>query len=557
MSSTEATASGLRAVALGALLALATLLSGCGAGSELNELVAVESGELRGTELRSSGSREGPVLSFKGIPYAAPPTGPRRFQPPQPPEPWSEVRDATEFGPACWQPTPPAGAPAGTAPERLDEDCLTLNVWTGARRKGERLPVMVWIHGGGLTTGSGSLWAYEGTSLASRGFVIVTLNYRLGALGYLAHPALSLELEPPSSGNQGLLDQIAALRWVRRNIERFGGDPGNVTVFGHSAGAWSVNYLLASPLAHGLFHRAIGQSGGLLGPMTLLTEDEPGRPSAESVGETLAALALAAESRDEEPAGEAGLEALRSASPEQLLELSLGLSFGPAVDGTVFPADLYTVMTQGDHHRVPILVGSNRDEGTLLFQTASPTNVADYRQWLASEYGDLADDFFGLYPAYTDEEAQGAFLANMTDRTFGWQMRTWARLNERAGAPAWLYRFSRVAPGMESFGAFHAAEVVYVFGNLEQADDQRESPIAWDDTDRALSETMSTYWTNFARTGDPNGDGLPNWPRFRPPENIRLELGDQIEAIESSSQERYELFDRWFEERTGRIVAAE
>lgn len=480
---------------------------------DANDVVNIEGGRIAGA------AADG-VRSYKGIPFAAPPAGDRRWKAPAPVIPWDGVRDATAFGPECAQAPYPAGSMYYSAPQKQSEDCLCLNVWTSARAN-ERRPVMVWIHGGALTRGSGANRAYDGSALAKKGVVVVTLNYRLGPFGYFAHPELTAESPQKASGNYGVLDQIAALKWVQKNISRFGGDPGQVTIFGESAGSWSVNVLVASPLAKGLFHRAIGQSGGSFGPGAYLKEDRNGIASAEKVGSAFA-KALGADS----------LKALREIPAEKIVEIfnsdAEGRKFRtqPNVDGWVLPDEIRSIFAQGKQNDVPVIVGSNADEMTTLTAPAmAPKTMEEYRRRVETMYGDAIKEFDSLYPAKDETEIAKAYLGALRDVTFTLPMRTWARMTGTGKSGAWLYFFSRVPPNPNSkyLGAYHAAEITYVFGNLNRANSMLES------TDFKLSETMSNYWVNFARTGNPNGDGLPQWTRYDREAEWYLDFGETVQ----------------------------
>ena len=522
---------------VGAALALTLACSGGEPVEPLTSTVSTELGAVEGTEFDSG------ILKFSGIPYAAPPVGDLRWQAPQAAAAWEGTRDATAFSPTCWQPLGAPGSFYDVGDIERSEDCLYLNVWTGAEHAGAALPVMVWIHGGGLQTGSGSTSLYDGESLAGRGVVLVTINYRLGPMGFMAHPELSAENEAGGSGNYGILDQIAALQWVQANIARFGGDPGQVTIFGESAGAWSVNYLTATPLAAGLFQRAIGHSGGIFWPMPQLADGE-------SQGEQIAAQL-----------GESDLTALRAAPAEEIYraagEAGAGLLVG-VNDGRVFPRDIHDIFAAGEQNDVDTIVGFNSDEGTALFAGAGGVTVADYRQSLEDTYGEHADAMFAVYPAETDEEARVAAYMNTADNYFAWQMRTWARLQSSTGARSVrMYYFSRVPPWdeAETYGAYHAAEIIYAFDNLHKSGEVRDEigPFnhAWDDTDRELARTMASYWVNFAATGDPNGDGRPDWPVYDPSADGVLELGDTIGVIQGLLKDRLDAFDAYYEDLRG------
>jgi para-nitrobenzyl esterase len=445
------------------------------------------------------------VRVYKGIPYAAAPTGDRRWRAPEPAAPWDGVRDASQFSPTCPQQPYPENSIYRSAPQPSSEDCLYLNVWTAAGSAKERRPVMVWIHGGALTRGSGSTRTYDGESLARKGVVVVTINYRLGIFGFLAHPELTTESPRRASGNYGLLDQIAALEWVQKNIAAFGGDPKRVTIFGESAGSWSVNYLMASPRARGLFHRAIGQSGGAFSVLSKLS-------AAEQAGAKVAA-----------GLGAASLKELRAKSVEELLKAPAGGR--PNVDGWLLSEDVHTIFASGKQNDVPLIAGFNADEATAFTPWPPGATAATYTEQMRRRYPRNAEEWLKHYPAGSDEEARQSFYAVFRDLTFGWHMRTWVRLATRTGkSKAYYYYFTRVPPGpnSERLGAYHAAEIAYVFHNLHT------SPRPWEPADHQLSDTLSSYWVNFAATGDPNGKGLPQWPAYDASGDIALELGTTI-----------------------------
>jgi para-nitrobenzyl esterase len=454
-----------------------------------------------------SGATADGVRSFKGIPFAAPPVGDLRWKPPQPVAPWQGVRECTAYGPDCPQAPYPQTSLFYSKPRPQSEDCLYLNVWTAAQA-GEKRPVMVWIHGGALTRGSGATPTYDGTNFAKKGVVLVTINYRLGALGYMAHPELTAESAQHASGNYGVLDQIAALKWVQKNIAAFGGDPKRVTIFGESAGSWSVNVLVASPLAKGLFHRAIGQSGGTFNAMAKLSAAEQG-------GLTLA-----------KAAGADSLKALRAVPAEKLLELSGNFRTQPNVDGWVLPDEVRNIFAQGKHNDVPVLIGSNANEMTSLTTPAVlPKTLADYRKRVEAQYGEFIKEFDAVYPAQSDADIPGALLGSMRDTTFTLPMRTWARMTAMGRAKAYLYYFSHVPPNPNSkyLGAYHAGEIAYVFNNLN-----RQNPLL-QEADHKLAELMMNYWVNFATTGDPNGKGVPKWTAYNRTDEHYLELGDPVQ----------------------------
>ncbi|MEO7912066.1 MAG: carboxylesterase family protein [Roseiflexaceae bacterium] len=485
--------------------------------------VRVESGLLAGVA-----SADGSILVFKGVPYAAPPVGELRWRPTQPPLAWAGERQADTFGPICPQLGPPPGSfyqqEFYLHEEPQSEDCLYLNVWTAASQT-ERRPVMVWFHGGALVEGSGSLPSFHGEALARKGVVLVTVNYRLGMFGYFAHPALSAESEQHVSGNYGLLDQIAALRWVRDNITAFGGDPENVTVFGQSAGAMSVFALLVSPLASGLFQRAIGQSGSPFSLRELRTLHQ-----AEQAGADRATAWGAAE-----------LVELRALSAATLLGTRDAASFanrgGLTIDGWALPANPAQMMADGRRHAVALLVGATADEWTPM-GGGTALDADTFGQQARQRYGERAAEFLRLYALESNADASRAQIASMSDLMFA-GMRTWAEAQSAHGPqPAYVYYFDRKLPGRDSafFGAFHSSELYYVFDTLHTTDRP------WEAADQHLADVMTSYWANFAATGDPNGDGLPAWPAFDGPNAPVMQLGEQIGAQAMPKPEQMAFF---------------
>ncbi len=479
-------------------LALAAGLTACAAGALAQSdptVVATQSGSVRGRA-------EGDILAFKGIPYAAPPVGEMRWRPPAAPAPWTGVRNAAQFGPACIQPTP--GAPNVYSQDigASSEDCLTLNVWAPA--SADKAPVIVWIHGGALVTGSSKERLYDGVRLASEGVVVVSINYRLGVLGFLAHPDLSAESPAAISGNYGLMDQIQALRWVQQNIAAFGGDPANVTIAGESAGALSVMYLMASPYARGLFSKAIAQSGYMISTPEL-KQARYGLPSAEDAGATLAR-------RLQLPS----LRAMRAMDAQGLTDAAAMngfMTFG-AVDGQILPGQLVDVFSQGKQAPVPILAGFNSGEIRSLRMLAPPVpgSTADYERVIRERYGDMAEAFLALYPSSDMGES---ILAASRDALYGWTSERLVRSQTALGQPSFLYLFDHGYTAMDSAGlhGFHASELPYMFGNLDR------TPPRWPRIpnapgEAALSEAMVDYWVNFARSGQPTAADAPVWAAY-------------------------------------------
>ncbi len=480
---------------LALLAALLPANAALGAVSEPAPTIQIAQGVLRG-----AGTADGGRV-FKGIAYAQPPLGANRWRPPAPAGAWSGVRDATQFGPACVQPALPASSLYADPPPKMSEDCLSLNLWTP--RAARKAPVMVWFHGGSQTFGYTGSPLYDASGLAARGVIVVTVNYRLGVLGYLALPELSAESPHGSSGNYGLLDQIEALRWVQRNITAFGGDPTNVTIFGESAGAMSVVQLLASPVARDLFQKAIAESGGMPTLPELKTATH-GLPSAEALGQTVAKAVKAGD-----------LASLRAMDAEALTNAAYAAKYPvwSTVDGWVLTRQTVDTFDRGEQARVPTLAGFNGDEIRALFKPPVPPDAKTYVADIRQRYGDLADDFLRLYPP---TDVDGGVQTAMRDGTFGWGMERLAVKQTAAGAPAYLYFFDHSYPAARArgIGAFHGIEVPYVLGSIG-----KPGPAAWPaapDTpvERRLQDAAGDYWTNFARTGSPGTSMGVAWPRY-------------------------------------------
>ncbi|WP_200957876.1 carboxylesterase/lipase family protein [Sphingomonas sp. Root710] len=449
-----------------------------------------------------AGRRDGDVLSFRGIPYAAPPVGELRWRPPVRLARLDEIQDAAGFGPACWQRPPTPGSVYGQIFEAMDEDCLTLNIW--AKEGLADAPVYVWIHGGALATGGSGDPMLDGAAMAQRGVVVVTINYRLGVFGFLAHPELSAENSDAVSGNYGLLDQIEALKWISWNIMAFGGDPNNITIAGESAGALSVLFLMASPAARGLFHRAIAQSAYMIS-MPSLRGRRHGHEPAEDIGAALM-RALHCRSIADMRAIDAG--ALTSAA------FAAGYAPWPTIDGGVVPGQLVDIFERGEQALVPLLAGFNRGEilSIRFLVPAAPDSATAYESMIRARYGDLADAFLQLYPACDLEQS-------MTDATrdamYGWTAFNVVARQRAAGQPAFLYFFdhSTAAARKRGLHAFHASEIPYVFGTLA------DTPSNWPQIpatplERKLSEQMMDYWASFARCGKPEAAGAPTWSPY-------------------------------------------
>jgi para-nitrobenzyl esterase len=464
--------------------------------------VAIEGGAVRGVADHG-------LIVYKGIPYAAPPVGTRRWAAPTPPHPWRGTLVANHFPSQC----PQLGPPLPTMPkEHGSEDCLYLNLWTPAERPAQPLPVIVFLYGGGFQRGSAStpLYASGGLTRAT-GIILVNLNYRLGYLGFLAHPQLSAESDHHVSGNYALLDAIAGLQWVKQNIAAFGGDPNNVTLMGHSAGSYMVNQLMISPPAVGLFQRAIAESGAHMIPSGA-PYSFAHLPDAEKAGVAFAS-ALGAKSIGD----------LRKVPASRLIHVEFHGVPGvdstneqlPIVDGFVVPGTAYDLYERGDQAKVPLLLGSNEDENES--NSAEPLDVEEYKRTLHEKYGEFAERFLSLFPADSAEQAGRSKTQLGATMLYGWNMWTWAKLNARSSSkPTFLYRFS------SDFGTAHGSELPMVF--------QYPFGGRWSEAQRAVGTAVLSYWANFARTGNPNGEGLPPWPAFTPQDNLVFSLGRTFQA---------------------------
>lgn len=486
-------------------------------------------GPLIGSAVDHDGRR---ILSFKGIPYALPPLGERRWKPASAAPAWTSTRDARAFSPQAVQPVDPDPMFFSLPQSVQSEDCLYLNIWTPeapAPAKGR--PVMVWIHGGAFVNGAGSIPVYDGAALARKGVVVVTINYRLGVFGYFTHPEIIAEAAGGIAANFGTTDQIEALRWVQQNISAFGGDPDQVTIFGESAGAMSVCQLLASPLTKGLFHRAIGQSGGFFYPMREIGKAAWGGPAAEVLGETFARR-IGAPTLAELRAMPADALLKAVASEGQMLN---GLGALIVVDGQVFDRQIHETFQQGRQQPVPVLVGFNADEGSGIADYGGIPTISDpdlYTAEVRRRFGNQAKAILTLYPAANPQAA--AFDAYRDD-AFGWHIMEWADLMSQVSRNAYLYFFDHAPPGADSqrpiaggpatrrIGAHHASEIAYVFNNMKgplgsvwgdgEAHDNRPSaPVRPEDV--RLADIMSDYWVAFAATGAPQAAGLPPWQAF-------------------------------------------
>ena len=489
---------------------------------------------------------DGAVRAYKGIPFAKPPIGDLRWRAPQPASPWSGTLVADKFGAICAQPDPLGGNSIFTRLffipiEPRSEDCLYLNVWTTAS-PGDKRPVMVWIPGGGFRGGSAAGAIYDGAALAKKSVVLVSFNYRLWKFGFLALPELSKESEHQVSGNYGLLDQIAALRWVKDNIAAFGGNPDNVTIFGQSAGSYSTNYLMSSPVAKELFHRVIGESGGAFAPTV------PGSP----LGRTQLTLA------DGEAMGKKLMAALKATSLEEMRKKTTDEILGspsadrydsavPIRDGYVLTGSMEDVFGRGQQNDVPLLIGSNSDEGSNF---PAPRTLSAFQDDARKTLGPFADEFLGIYKANNDTEARRVSEAAVRDTRINWSTLQWAKSQASNGkSKVFYYYFAHhpPAPPDEAYvenlgkdlGAYHGAELAYVFGNFVPPD------WAWTDADRSLEKIVSQYWVNFAANGDPNGPGLPTWPAYVPGTDSVLYFDKTIASGPLPNQTYYAFWDRF------------
>jgi para-nitrobenzyl esterase len=506
------------------LASLLLLLAGSAAAQGRLEgtPVAIDGGAIAGKWVANAA-----VKAWLGVPFAAPPLGDLRWKPPQPVAPWQGVRAATEFGPQCLQGKATPGSvyfeySGGDLP--MSEDCLSLNVWAPAEAR--NAPVMVWIYGGGFQVGASSRPTFNGAGLAARGVVVVSMNYRVGVLGFLAHPDLTAESAQHASGNYGLLDQVAALHWVKRNVAKFGGDPGNVTIFGQSAGASSVTHLMASPLARGLFQRAIAESNAFPARMAP-------RAEAEARGKAFA-----------EKLGASSLAAMRAKLGQEILDAKTPA--GPIVDGWFLPADSYSLFRDGKEAPVPFLTGWNRNEGATFPHASS---LAEHKADIDKRFGTDASRAAALYPATDDVTARQASKNLFREATFSWGTWTSARLHARS-QPTYLYFFDHPQPlaaeqsylevdTPDKLGTFHSSEYPYLFGTLDVLSRQ------WTAADRALSLQLQGYWTNFARGGDPNGTGLSSWPKFESRGATTMQLGDKTGPAEIPHLATLTFFDDW------------
>ena len=500
------------------LLLIAGVLFSSSKEQSLPLIIKTESGKVEGTV-------ENGIMAFKGIPFAAPPVGDLRWKAPQSVKSWDGVLKADKF------------APGSVQNQKLEqsEDCLYLNIWTTANSDKDKLPVMVWIHGGGFSAGAPSERTYFGQELTRKGVIFVSITYRLGTLGFFAHPDLSAESPNKVSGNYGLLDMIEALKWVRKNISAFGGDPGKVTIFGESAGAIAISMLCASPLAKGLFWGAISESGGSFGPVGDTRQDG------------IISLKGAEKSGIEfmKQTGAKSIDELRKMDPQEWFKgPTARFSFWPNADGYIIPDDQYKLYEAGKFNDVNVIIGTNSDEGAMFARSSEPDV---YKKGIEQRFGDFAEKILKAFPGDTKEQAAGSSADIFTATAFAWPSWSWARLQSRTGkSKVYMYYFSQqqtklpfmaIAPR----GAQHAAEIKYVLKNID--------PKTASEDDLKLSELMATYWTNFAKYGNPNGKDLPVWPAFTEKNSSVMNLNSTPKAIPVPNLDKLELMEQYFKYR--------
>ena len=518
-------------VLLVAILFLTSLSISC-AGVAKPEVpkITLDSGIISGTV--SDG-----VPAYLGIPFAAPPVGDLRWREPQPVKQWTGELDCSKYALACPQPKSLFYDVGAT-----NEDCLYLNVWSTAKSPDAGLPVMVWIHGGSYTTGAGSQSMYDGKNLARQDVVVVTINYRLGPLGFLSHPLLSQESPNGVSGNYGLLDQIAALKWVKKNIRSFGGDPNRVTVFGESAGAASICSLMISPLAEGLFQQAISESGSFGDAYPVARENTVEK--AEKTGLELTAT-LGCDK------AENVLAAMRQKTADDIVNAAYknydangGTKYRPVEDGWVIPGNPWSLFTAGKQAKVPLLIGTNANEGTIFILPKlliQKMTRQDYETYIKNLYKDNAAEVLARFPAASTEEVPAAYSKMFTIMSFAAGALHAADTTAANNSPVYMYKFTRIPDTLlKMFGAFHGLEIFYLFGNFMI----RVAPIPDTPADSTLSQTIMRYWSNFARTGNPNGPGLPDWPAYSADKGQYIELGDNVTASAGLYEEYRELINR-------------
>ena len=480
-------------------------------------VITINSGAISGIEKNG-------LMVFKGIPFAAPPVGNLRWKAPQPVKPWTNIKECTAFGPSPFQQSPFPfmcwSAEYLIPKEPINEDCLYLNVWA-PKKTAQKKAVIVYIYGGGFMSGGAGCDIYDGAAVANKDVVFVSINYRVGVFGFLAHPELSKEAPYQSSGNYGLLDMVAALEWVRDNISAFGGDPSRVTIAGQSAGAFAVNFLCASPLTKGLIHGAIAESGGSILPSSIRPNIQ--LKQAEQQGVEFA-----------KTLGASSIQELRNKTSQEILASTGGLS-APFEDGYFLPKSIFSIYDKNEQNDVPLLLGWNEDDKIM----GKPATAKDYVELIKKQFGKNTDAVLALYPGNTDEEAAKSQGDLSRDQTFAVQGFAWANIQSTNGkSPVYVYNFNRKLPASSpetNFGAFHTGEVVYAYDNLFTV----KRP--WEKADHDLAKSMSTYWTNFVKTGNPNNSSLVKWPAYKINTMQVLQLDKKIESSKLPTEKKLAL----------------
>lgn len=489
-----------------------------------NNTIKIENGSIEGS------TTEGGIQVYKGIPFAQPPVGKLRWKAPQPVQNWDGVKSCKAFSASPMQASPAPfmfwSSEFLIPKEPISEDCLYLNVWSGAKSSQEKRPVLVYIYGGGFRSGGTACPIYDGEAMAKKGVIFVSINYRVGVFGFLAHPELSAEADYKASGNYALLDMIAGLKWVQKNIAAFGGDPQNVTIAGQSAGAFGVNYLCATPLTKGLFNKAIAQSGGSF-------YSNPLRPNVDMKGAEELGVKFAKSLNCN------SLEELRNKSADDIQKAQGGLS-APITDGYVMPESIFEIYKKGKQNDVAIIVGWNEDDRV----SGPPVKAAIFKENMKKRFGDMTDAFLKAYPAETEEQSAQSQMALGRDETFGLQDYTWAKMQSQTGkAKAYIYNFNRKLPAYTpetQFGAFHSGEIVYAYNNLHTLNRP------WEAIDHEIADKMSSYWANFAKTGNPNGKDLPQWNVYSPTTEGVLIIDKMIESKPLPSKTQMAFWESYY-----------
>lgn len=493
--------------------------------SAQNNIIKTDAGLISGVQ-----NNAGDVHIYKGIPFAAPPVGNLRWKAPQPVAHWQGVKKCDAFAASPMQ-NKPVPFMMYTAPylipvSPISEDCLYLNVWTAAKSFKEKMPVMVWIYGGGFVSGGTACAIYDGEHMAQKGVVFVSIPYRVGVFGFLAHPELSKESNGRGSGNYAFLDLLAGLKWIQKNIAAFGGDANTVTIMGQSAGAFAVNALVASPLAKNLFKRAVAESGGMFSAdgrdLNLHTAEANGEAFMQKINSTT-------------------IDELRKLPADSLQKLAGSFAASPVIDGYVLPDDVYTIFNNHKQNDVAVLTGWNADDG---FPSANVPDSSAYNKQAREKYNSLADEYLQAFPGGTINETSKSLFALNRDNLFAWQAYTWAKLETEKGLNnVYVYLFKRTAPGEEKYGAFHSSEIPYALDNLQTWN------LSWTNADQQLADVMSNYWVNFAKTGNPNSASLSQWDVFKPSENKVMVLDISNQSMQLiAAQKEFDFLDKYQEQ---------